>query len=158
MYVLTKGEIPELKVAEVVSVSSPTPKFPTSYTPNPNVDMVVCIKVRVDGEDVEYKNVPANASIADFGNGIIISESSQAMLAEVENLERQSKAILASVDYHKKAVESYEAMRKELCPQYAKEQLQEERIDRLENGLKDIKELLTQALSTKKPNYENDHN
>lgn len=146
MYVLKKGENPELKVGEVIFASTPAPKYPTSYG-QPGIEMVVTIKVRIDGEEVEYQNLPANATIADFGNGMVVSESSDAMLSEVESAQRQSQNIVDSIDFHKNAVKGYETIRKSLCPQYAKDAKQEERIGKLENGIKEIKDLLAEALA-----------
>lgn len=133
-YILEKGEGISLKIGQVVSVSNPQPKYnqfgstPT-FTAQP--EMVVDIKVKL-GEDVlEFKQLNANASIANSGN-VIVSDSKEAMSAEVEGLLRTSKQIIESVSFHEKVITSCDAILRELNPQFAKEKEQEEKIGQLE--------------------------
>ena len=91
--------------------------------------------------------------IANSGD-VVVSESREAMSAEVEGMLRQSETMLDSIEYHKEVVKSCESILLTLNPQKAKEKAQEEKIGQLESKvtgmestLSDIKKMLTKALS-----------
>ena len=138
-YVLDKGENPNLKIGQVVSVSNPQTKYPTfnnGFTPQP-METVVDVKVKINDEEVDFKQLPANGQIANDKN-LVVSDNKDAMSAEVDAMLRQSKAILESVDYNKRVVESCEGMLQQLNPQIAKEKEQTEKINKLEGKVSDI--------------------
>ena len=100
------------------------------FTPQP-METVVDVKVKLNDEEVDFKQLPANGQIANDKN-LVVSDNKEAMSAEVDTMLRQSKAILESVDYHKKVVDSCEGMLLQLNPQIAKEKEQAEKISKLE--------------------------
>ena len=163
-YIFDKSDNPTLKVGNVVSVSNPTPKFSSSYIPAANqYDMVVDVLVKVGDEELKFEKLPSNLSIANFGtSGIVVSESKEAMNAEVEAMLRSSRQIVDSIPYHEKVISACDGMLRELNPQFAKEKEQEEKIGLLEKKmsgmegtLSDIREMLNNALGGKKKGYEN---
>ena len=132
-YVLDKGENPTLRIGQVVSVSNPQAKYPSfnnGFTPQP-MESVVDVKVKINDEEVEFKQLPANGQIANDKN-LVVSESKDAMSAEVDAMLRNSKTILESVDYHERVVKSCEGMLLQLNPQIAKEKEQAAKISALE--------------------------
>lgn len=138
-YVLDKGENPNLRVGQVVSVSNPQTKYPSfnnGFTPQP-METVVDVKVKLGDEEVDFKQLPANGQIANDKN-LVVSDNKDAMSAEVDAMLRQSKAILESVDYNKRVVESCEGMLQQLNPQIAKEKEQTEKINKLEGKVSGI--------------------
>ena len=138
-YVLDKGENPNLRIGQVVSVSNPQTKYPTfnnGFTPQP-METVVDVKVKLGDEEVDFKQLPANGQIANDKN-LVVSDNKDAMSAEVDAMLRQSKAILDSVDYNKRVVESCEGMLQQLNPQIAKEKEQAEKINKLEGKVSGI--------------------
>lgn len=138
-YVLDKGESPNLRIGQVVSVSNPQTKYPTfnnGFTPQP-METVVDVKVKLGDEEVDFKQLPANGQIANDKN-LVVSDNKDAMSAEVDAMLRQSKAILESVDYNKRVVESCEGMLQQLNPQIAKEKEQTEKINKLEGKVSGI--------------------
>ena len=138
-YVLDKGENPNLRIGQVVSVSNPQTKYPTfnnGFTPQP-METVVDVKVKLGDEEVDFKQLPANGQIANDKN-LVVSDNKDAMSAEVDAMLRQSKAILDSVDYNKRVVESCEGMLQQLNPQIAKEKEQTEKINKLEGKVSGI--------------------
>ena len=117
--------------------------------------MVVDITINIEGIKEEFKNIPANLSIANDGN-LVISESKEAMSTEVDSMLSISKQILESVDYHKDVIDKCEQILKDLNPQFAKDKLQEEKINNLEeriggveDTLGDIKDMLSKVLNSK---------
>lgn len=138
-YVLDKGENPNLRIGQVVSVSNPQTKYPAfnnGFTPQP-METVVDVRVKLDDEEVDFKQLPANGQIANDKN-LVVSDNKDAMSAEVDAMLRQSKAILESVDYNKRVVESCEGMLQQLNPQIAKEKEQSEKINKLEGKVSGI--------------------
>lgn len=135
LYILEKGNDPSLKIGQIENVSLPKPKY-TTYTPNLTLgmtpEMVVDITVLVDGTKMEFKQIPSNNSIANFDNSnIVISESREAMSAEIDGMLQTSKQILNSIDYHKKMIVSCEEMLKKISPGFAKEKDRDNAIESL---------------------------
>lgn len=80
---------------------------------------------------------------------MVISETKEAMSAEVESMMAISRQVLDSVPYHEKVMEVGDGMLKELNPQFAKERQQEEKISALESkmggietSIEDMKQML----------------
>lgn len=150
IYVLDKKDSPVLKKG-IIETVSPQRSRTGSFYGQP-MDMIVDIRVNIDGTSREFKNIPASLSIANDGN-IVISETKEAMSTEVDSMLSISKQILESVDYHKDVIEKCEQILKDLNPQFAKDKLQEEKINSLEsriggveNTLGDIKDMLSKVL------------
>ena len=151
IYVLDKKDSPVLKKGIIETVSPQRSKTGSFY--GQPMDMIVDIRVNIDGTSQEFKNIPASLSIANDGN-IVISETKEAMSTEVDSMLSISKQILESVDYHKDVIEKCEQILKDLNPQFAKDKLQEEKINSLEsriggveNTLIDIKDMLSKVLN-----------
>ena len=151
IYVLDKKDSPVLKKG-IIETVSPQRSRTGSFYGQP-MDMIVDIRVNIDGTSQEFKNIPASLSIANDGN-IVISETKEAMSTEVDSMLSISKQILESVDYHKDVIEKCEHILKDLNPQFAKDKLQEEKINSLEsriggveNTLGDIKDMLSKVLN-----------
>lgn len=145
LYALYKTE-PRVEVLEVVSVSNPVPQFPT-YTaglPQPQLSRVVDIHARRGTETVKFEKVPADVAIADFGptSGIVLSESRDAILAEIETLSKSSERALAEVEHHRHVIEECEKMRQALNPALQKEAENTKRLDSLEQTLNEIRAML----------------
>lgn len=146
-YVLDKGDNPNLRIGQVVSVSNPQTKYPTfnnGFTPQP-METVVDVKVKLGDEEVDFKQLPANGQIANDKN-LVVSDNKDAMSAEVDAMLRQSKAILESVDYNKRVVESCEGMLQQLNPQIAKEKEQTEKINKLEGKVSGIEDKIDKMM------------
>lgn len=148
-YILEKSDDISLKIGQVISVSNPQPRYnqfgnTPSFGTQP--EMVVDVKVKVGEETMEFKQLNANMNIANSGN-VVVSDSKEAMSAEVEGLMRNSRQIIESVPYHEKMVVSCDAMLRELNPAFAKEKEQEEKMSMLEGEVTSIKETLGEMMN-----------
>ncbi len=144
-YILEKGDELRLRVGQVVSVSNPQPKYGQyGYTAQP--EMTVDVRVKVDEETMDFKQLNANASIANSGS-VIVSDSKEAMSAEVEGLLHTSKAVLENVEYHEKVLASCDGILRELNPTFKKEKEQEEKIGLLEEKMVGIEGTLSNMMS-----------
>ena len=153
IYILEKGDTPNIKIGQVESVTSPRPMYNT-YNPTAgfggNMQTVVDITVKINGDKKEYLGIPSNYSIHGYGD-IVISESKDAMISEIDGLLQTSKSILESIDYHRKMITSCEEMLKQLNPAYAKEQERDSAIDGLRNQVATLQREISRmtALLTK---------
>ena len=118
------------------------------------METTVDVKVKMPDGEAEFKQLPSNGQIANSGN-LVVADSRDAMIAEVEAMLRNSKEVLDSKDYHEKVVNCEQIMGV-LNPQIAKEKAQEQRIGNLEadmNGMKgtlsNIETMLQRALNKK---------
>jgi hypothetical protein len=148
IFVLTKGDKPELKIGTVESVKS-TPKYPT-YNPSMPLNMQqeqeLEISVKADGNALTFEKVPSNLEIFNYPNAVI-SDKREVILAEVEGMIQTSRQVLNSVDYHQSVLDNCDEILKVLNPQFAKEKQQEEKIVSLETEVKSMKNALTDIKS-----------
>lgn len=158
VYVLHK-QVPSLEIGEVENVGTPMPTMPT-YNAGiyQQQKTTVDIRVRIGEQVVNFEKLPSEMTIADFGtNGIVISESRDAVISEIESMRKNSQKVLESVDFHTGVVEKCESMLSELNPvlrqdaERAKdiETLKAE-VGNLKCDLTDIKGMLTKALDKRK--------
>lgn len=160
VYLLFKNE-PRLATAKVVSVSNQYPQFNFQQPLNPGNGPVIDLAVEVDGKSETFSRIPLNSSIAEFPDrGIIISETRDGIVNEINVIRGASVAALEQVDAHKRAIAACDQLLLELNPQLKHEQEQAGKIARLEEqlaGMSDQIAALTGMLSKslgKKPNKE----
>lgn len=147
-YILEKGEDLKLRIGQVVSVSNPQPKYNQFGTGGfaAQPEMTVDARVKVDDEILDFKQLNANASIANSGS-VIVSDSKEAMTAEVEGLLHASKGILDSVGYYEKVLASCDGILRELNPSFKKEKEQQEKMSMLEDEVVGIKGTLNEMMT-----------
>nr|DAO50319.1 MAG TPA: hypothetical protein [Crassvirales sp.]DAR29015.1 MAG TPA: hypothetical protein [Crassvirales sp.] len=148
-YILDKNTKPSIKIGKVVKVDTNPQCFGLS---NQELDIVV----DVNGDTYEFKKIPANLSIVSPSKGIIISDNPDDMSKEFETMVTISQQTLDSIDYHKSVVESKDSILSILNPRFAKEKEQENkfnsletRVGSMEQGIDDIKSMLSKILNNK---------
>ena len=126
LYILDKTNGLNYKVCQVESTTQPVPKgvrYNQQYPYNPIGDYVMDIKVNIDGETKEFKQVISNLSYATFDNGnYVISETRDAIMNEVQATVDNSEHVLGSLDYHKKLISDGKNILKQINPQFAREE------------------------------------
>lgn len=149
LYILEKGETPTIKIGQVESVTQPRPKYAT-YNPSiglgGNMETIVDITVKINGEKKEYIGIPSNLSIHGYGD-VVISESRDAMISEVDGMLQSSKSIIESIEYHKQMIVACEEMLKQLNPAYAKEQERDGVIDGLKSEVETLRKEISRMTS-----------
>lgn len=142
IFILHKEGAPRLEMGTVVNVTPPMPKYTVPPVFGQPQEMVVDLMVKVNGQDLNYQKVPANSDIADFGfNGVVISDSRDAMNAEVVNLKNKSNEIIGSVDFHKGVIEGCNKILESLNPEYAERQAQQNDINSLKAQMQELMEM-----------------
>ena len=116
----TKGGV-KMFTATVDSVSMPRPKY-VQNTFGQMPEMVVDVVVTINGERREFKQVPSNNAIADFGpDTCVLSDSKDSLMNYVSSMLQSSRNIVNSVDKHKSLIAQYEQVLGELNPASANE-------------------------------------
>lgn len=148
IYILNKTNAPVMETGTIASVSAPVPKYTVPPVFGQPQEMTVDLVVKVNGQEQTFQKVPASADIADFGfNGIVISDSRDAMNAEVVNLKSRSIETINSVDFHKGVVDSCNKILENLNPEYAERQAQQNDINSLKMQMQELMEMNKALLS-----------
>lgn len=102
--------------ASIERVSSPMPRF-SQNTFGQMPETVVDIVATVDGERKEFKQVPSNNAIADFGpDTFVLADNKDSLVNYVNSMLQTSRNIVNSVELHKKRISQYETILSELNP------------------------------------------
>ena len=146
----TKGEV-KLFTATVDSVSIPRPRY-MQNTFGQLPEMVVDIVANVNGEKKEYKEVPTNNVIADFGpDTFVLSDSRDSLTNYARSQLQRSKDIVNSADKHKSLIPQYERVLGELDPASANDNAVKELRGQVESMQSQMNEMLS-LLRQKTPN------
>ena len=140
VYILEKGENPVLKVGQVVSITQPN--YSSNFLMNGST---IDINVKVNNQNMDFKNVPSSQSIANYNNAVI-TETKELMSNEVDNMLQSSRSIVDSVTYHNNIITSCENILKELNPRFAKEKERDEDINNLKDKMGGIESKMDKIL------------
>jgi hypothetical protein len=78
-----------------------------------NLDIVV----NINGERKEFKQVPSNDTIADFGqDAFIIADNKDSLYNYIKSLLKSSEDVVSSVEIHKALIPQYKSVLSELNP------------------------------------------
>lgn len=134
VYILDKTNRIDFKVGEVVGTT--TPMFATDGS---NM-MVINLKVKVNGNTIDYNNVPANNNVVSYNNGnLVIAETKQSIQSEVEATLQHANYVVEHIEDYKNQVTACEEVLKELNPQFAKDKARDERIAGIETEVAGMK-------------------
>lgn len=151
LYILETKDEPKLVNGTVMSVSLPRPQYATF---GQTMDSVVDIVATVDGERREFKKVPCNSSIANFGaDAFILADSKEAMTAHVNAALQTSKNIVSGYEKHSALIPKYESILEELNPVLKADKAKDKAIQDLREQVSELKQLLldmTEKSGTKK--------
>lgn len=138
----TKGEV-KMFTATVDTVSLPRPKY-MQNTFGQLPEMVLDIVANVNGERKEYKEVPTNNVIADFGpDTFVLSDSRDSLMNYVRSQLQRSKDIVNSADKHKSLIPQYEHVLGELDPASANDNAVKELRGQVESMQSQMNEMLS---------------
>lgn len=140
VYILEKGENPVLKVGQVVSITQPN--YSSNFLMNGST---IDINVKVNNQNMDFKNVPSSQSVANYNNAVI-TETKELMSNEVDNMLQSSRSIVDSVTYHNNIITSCESILKELNPRFAKEKERDEDINNLKDKMGGIESKMDKIL------------
>lgn len=157
VYVLNKNEL-RFKNGKVVSVSNQYPQYNFQQPLNPGNGPVVDMAIEIDGKAETFPRIPLNSTIAEFPDkGVIISETRDGIINEVNVIRSASQTAIDQVDAHKRVVASCDQLLLDLNPQLRKDQEQAQEIANLKQQLAGMSDqiaaltgMLSKSLSKKK--------
>lgn len=136
-----KGEFKSFAVP-IIKASAPYP----GYFMNNGIQvpcMVIDIAANIDGEVKEFKQVPSNISIADFGNiGYILADNKDSLKVYVDSMLNSKRKVIENIEQEKYLYEQYLKVSESLSGQTNTNKENEE-IKQLRTEIAELKELLT---------------
>jgi hypothetical protein len=141
IYVLHKGDNIRLETGYVVNQPIPKPKYQIPHTFGQPQEMIVDLVVKLNDLTVNYNSLPAQSDISDsFSNGenIVISDSRDAMNAEIMSAKQKSLDIINSIDYHKSLISQYDKLLSDFNPEMAEKQAQQKEIASLKSQINEM--------------------
>lgn len=112
--------------------------------------MVVDIAAMINGEFKEFKQVPSNISIADFGSmGFILADNKDSLKAHVNSMVDTKKQLVNNIEVEKRLYEQYSKVADELNGTSAIRQENEE-IKAFRAELAEYKEMMKEFIALRK--------
>lgn len=161
IYVLKKEPTLSVETGEVAEVSAPAISNPiTTFQPGFPMQQKtsVDVKAKLGEQTCEFKQLPTDTAVFNyFDKKIVVSDSKDEILREIESMRNISADALASVDKHKEIVSRCDELMAELNPHVRRAaesakamQSLNSRVDGLERSIGDVKGMLSELLKQKK--------
>ena len=107
-------------------------------------EMVMDITAIIGGERREFKQVPSNNTIADFGSDtVVLSDSKESLINHIRSLRQISKNVVDSAPAHQERIPQYDAALAELDPVEANDNAVKELRGQVENMQSQMQEMLS---------------
>lgn len=154
-YIFFKGTQPRLEQGYITNQPTQRPKYQGIQSFGQPQEMVVDLTIKTETGTYSFNGIPTNFEIADtFCNGeaAVISDSREAMNAEVLAIKQKSEDVIGSVDYHKGIIATCDSIIGQLNPEYAEKQERDAEITRLKGQVESLSgklDLLIEKLSNK---------
>ena len=136
------------------SIEKVTPSLPrmTQNTFGQLPEMTVDIVALINGERKEFKQVPSNNAIADFGpDSIVLADNKDSLVNYVNSLLLTSENIVTSADKHKGLIPQY----KEVLTQLNHGSNNDETVKELKEEVGSLKNQLAEAIALLKERTSN---
>ncbi len=145
IYVFHKGNTPSLDIGQITNIPVAKPKYTVPVSFGQTQEMVVDLVVQLGNQVVNYTGLPAQLDIADsFSNGetVVVSDSREAMNAEILSFKQKSIDTINSIEMHKNIVTKCEEILNSLNPEYAEKKQQQGEIQNLKSQMSDMSKSL----------------
>lgn len=148
IYILeTKNNKPKLLSGSVNSITLPRPQYATF---GQNMETVVDIVATVDGEKREFKRIPSNSTIANFGvDAFVLADSKESINSYISAARQNSQNIVNSYDKNKQLIKDYDLILEELNPSLKADkekdkiiQSLQDQVNSLQSGMREVLSLL----------------
>jgi len=134
VYILDKSNSVTFKTGTVARINS-------KYNQLNPMDALLDITVNTTDGNYSFEKIPSSLSIANYGT-MVLSDSKESLITDVEATMKNSQTIIDSVDYHKKLIEDCSAVLEKLNPSLIKERETEERMCKLEDKITGMEDKL----------------
>jgi len=153
IFILHRSDTPSIELGTVTNQPIPRPKYQLPAAFGQPQEMVVDLVVKINDRTVNYNSLPAQSDIADSssnGENLVISDSRDAMNAEVLNLKQKSTDIINSVEFHKGLLEQYDKIIAQLNPEFAEKQEQKQELDTLRAQMAEMSRSISALIESNK--------
>lgn len=149
LYILETKDRPKLSTGTVFSVSLPRPKYATF---GQSFETVMDITADVRGERREFKGIPCNSSIANFGpDAFVLADSRESMNSHVSTAYHNNMNIVNGFDKIKSDAEAYLEIMEELNPSLRSDKEKDKAIQSLQTQLSELKDMIAQMAKAGEP-------
>lgn len=132
VFIIDKREDGVLKIGVVEEVKNPTP-YAIGIAPTIPFDIVVRYE---DGDTESFTQLPPNQSVFTYKNGdVIVCDNRDVAQMEIDKINSYCSRHIELMPHYEKLRDSTELMKRQLNPQYAKQQQTDEKIKNLEDGM-----------------------
>lgn len=152
IYILDTKNNYNVLTGQVTKITPPRPKnnatMYTNYLYGQGADMVVDISATVNGEYREFKQVPSNAVVADFGSdAFVIADSKDAIVGHLNVTYNNSKAIVDGRDKNLQIMENCKKALASINPSVVLESQRDSAITNLQGQVNSLTEQVQQLVS-----------
>lgn len=142
LYVIDKKSPMRYYTVTNLKVSAPYPEFKTAF-PMPGAPMFVDIEGTDGNLPVKFTKLPASQQVHEF-NGVFITESRDALQAELEAMRKRSMDELDSRGYHEAVVAFCDNTLPLVNPEIARSRDNDNRLHSLESQLGEMKNTMSE--------------
>ena len=148
VYILDKQEV-TFTQGKVISVSLPRmgvgngtmPMMPTS---SPTA-MLVDVTIEADGRTATY-SIPENLAVT-YAGSTVLSTDREGISREIEAMRATAEQVLSSVDRQKEILDKTQSLLAELNPTYKEKKETDERFNRIEGDVSEMKSMVRDLLN-----------
>ena len=155
VYIVDKTDGLKYKTGEIVSITQSNTFSATNYMPNGSL----MLKVKVDGNTIDYPEIPRNGSVASYNNGsTFVCDSKQTASTQIEIILQETKEILSKKSYYEQLEKDCEDVLKTLNPIFAKDKERDDRINGLDSKVTSMETKLDKILNVLSNNSNSNSN
>lgn len=140
VYILHKGEDIKVCVGKVTAVSPP--RFPQTQSNFQAMQMVIDVTIEEDGASKTY-TTPDSLSVTYAGNDLVIATERDGILREIETIKAHNEDELSKVAHRRMVANQCEKILSEWNPVFKERRETEERFNKLETSMTDLKSMLS---------------
>ena len=145
IYILDIKDKPKLLSGSIVSVTLPRPQYATFGQP---MESIVDIVATIDGERREFKRIPSNNTIANFGvDSFILADSKDSINSYITAAKQNSQNIVNSYERNKQLITDYDNILEELNPALKADKEKDKIIQSLQNQVDSLQSGMSEILS-----------
>lgn len=144
VYILDKQNV-SFTQGKVISVSLPRMSVGSPMMPSSSpASMLVDVTIEADGRTATY-SIPENLAVT-YANNTVLSTDREGISREVEAMRATAEQVLNSVDRQKEILEKSKTLLAELNPAYKEKKETDERFNRIEGDVSEMKGMMKDLL------------
>lgn len=140
VYILHKGEDIKVCIGKVTAISPP--RFPQTQSNFQAMQMIVDVTIEEEGVSKTY-TTPDSLSVTYAGNDLVIATEREGILREIETIKTHNEDELSKVAHRRMVVTQCEKILSEWNPVFKERRETEERFNKLETSMTDLKSMLS---------------